>query len=292
MAKLKAIVENLDDVPEGLQELYTEEKDKDGNVRFVLNLDDNVKDHPLVAALARAHERQKTDNKELKTKLEEAEKKVAPDDFDANEWERLKEVDKELKELKDKGGLDEDGKRAHEAEIASYKKTHEQELARVKKAMDDAVAERDETIKSLTERVHKMVVEDGLIALLSAAGIKAEAIPFVQAKLERSVKVEDNDAGDPVMMFETDLGPVPASEYIPKWAQSDEAKPFVEEAKGGDALGGNRGGHITDTNPWSQAHWNMTQQAAILQKDAGKADRLAKAAGHKKAPGALRMDAK
>ena len=61
MAKLNAVVENLDDVPEAMRDYYNETQDADKKVWFVLQLDDDVKNHPTVIALQRAHERQKQD---------------------------------------------------------------------------------------------------------------------------------------------------------------------------------------------------------------------------------------
>jgi hypothetical protein len=296
--KLNTVVENLDDVPESLRDYYSENKDKEGKVWFVLQLSEDVKNHPEVAALQRAHERQKQTNTELKAKLQEAETiaKTLPEGFKAEEWDRLKQLEVEFNEFKEKGGeIDPEKKKAHEAEIASFRKTHEQQITRLQKQMDDGFKERDAKIAERETRIHNMIIRDGLVRLLAENGVKKEVLPYVQAKLERSAKVVDSEeTGEPIMVFDTDMGEVPADQFIPKWATSDEAKPFVELQQGGGASGGNRksGGGSGDVNPWSKAAWDMRRQAEIYKKDPGRADRLSKAAGHKKALGALLLDAK
>jgi hypothetical protein len=292
MPKLHAVVENLDDVSDSLREYYTEAKDKDGKVWFTLALDDDVRTHPSVVALQRAHERQKEINNELKTKNAELEKRVEnlPDEFDPEEFNRLKELEKQLEASG--GEPDPEKKKQHEAEIQSVKKMHEQQLARIQKKMEDGFAERDAKNNQLQGRVQNMVVNDGLTRLLLENGVKKDALPFVLAKLEKSIKVQEED-GEYVAMVNTDLGETPLDQFIPKWTQSDEAKMFVEQPKGGDAPGGKgKGIGAGDSNPWSAGYWDMGRQGEIVKRDMARADRMAKAAGHKKALGALLMDAK
>ena len=294
MPKLHAVVENLDDVPESLQELYSEHKDNDGNMNFTLNLADDIRDHPEIGALSRAHETQKEQNRELKSKMTELEKTAGrlPEGFDENRWEQLISVEKELKELKDQGSLDEEGKKAHEAEIASFKKTHEQQVERLRAEIEKIKGEAEHEVKRLSGTIHTMVREDGLSRMLAENGVKKEFLPFVQAKLRDSARVAENEKGEPTLVFETDLGEIPAGEYISKWVTDDVAKPFVEQQQGGGALGGKRSSAFTDSNPWSASHWSMAGQAEVLKKDESRANRMAKAAGHPQARGAMRMDAK
>jgi hypothetical protein len=295
MPKLLAIVENLDDVPETVRDFYVEQKDKDGKPWFVLELDDSVKNHPTVSALQNAHEAQKKTNRDLRAKLTEAEKRLEglPEDFDPEEFTRLVEFEKHVKD-KGAAGEDDETKARREAEIQSTKKMHEQQLARQKKQMEEGFAERDKTIQGLKDRVQKMVVQDGLTNALVEGGVKKDALPFVSAKLEKSITVEeDEDSGDFKAVVATDQGPIPLDQFISKWLNSDEAKMFVDQPKGGDARGSGKGaGGHDDTNPWSKSYWDMSRQAQIMAKDGARADRMAKAAGHKRAAGALQMDAK
>jgi len=290
--KLKTVLDNIENLPESVQELYIETKDKDGKVSYILSLDDDVRSHPSVGALQRAHEAQKQANRELKAKVAELEKRVEglPEDLDPEEWTRLKELENQLKEKGD--GDDPEKRKEHEAQVQAVKKMHEQQIERLKKQMADGFAERDAKAKELNTRIQQMVVDDGLTKLLIESGVKKEVLPYVSAKLKQSIKVSEED-GEYVARVDTDLGEQTLTEFIPKWAQSDDAKVFVEQPKGGGAEGGNRRpGSFNDNNPYSKAFWDMSRQADIVKRDPGKADRLARQAGHKRALGALLMDAK
>jgi len=293
MPKLNAIVENLDDVPDTMRDFYTETKDKDDKTWFVLGLEEDVKSHPLVVSLQRAHEAQKAANRDLRNKMIELETKIdaLPEGWNAEEWNRLIELEKQIKE---KGGEDDPEKKArHEAEIQSVRKMHEQQVLKINKQMLEGFKERDDKILGLNGKIQHMIIRDGLVRNLAEVGVKKEALPFVQAKLEKSIKVvEDEDDGEFKAVVDTDMGELPIDQFISKWANSDEAKLFVEPATGGGAIGGKGQRSGGDTNPWTKSHWDMRRQADILQKDAARADRMAKAAGHPKAPGALQMDAK
>ena len=73
--KLKAIVENLDDVDEHLRDFYEEVKDGD-KVKFVVQIGDDLRQHPNVLSLHRAHEASKTENRKLKGEVTELKTKV------------------------------------------------------------------------------------------------------------------------------------------------------------------------------------------------------------------------
>ena len=297
MPKLAASVEKLDELPENVREFYVERKDPkdDSKVVFELDLEENVKSHSMVLALQNAHEAQKKINRDLKAEMATLKAKVdaIPDDFDADEFETLRETKKLYDELKAKNSDDPEKREAHLRELESVKQLHEKQLDKLRKAVETAKIEGASKEKELKDKIKQMIVGDSLSRLLIESGVKKEAVPFVAAKMERSVKVSEED-GQFKAYMETDLGEFPIDEYIKKWAESsDEAKLFVEQPRGGDALGGTRkGGTDSGGNPWTAAAWNMTRQAEIMKNDAAKADRLARAAGHKKASGALRMDAK
>lgn len=287
MPLLKSVVENLDDVAEELRGYYTEKTDGD-KTTYVLNLSDDVTGHPKVTALQNAHERQKQTNAELKTKVSELEAKAVelPEGFSADEWDRLKAFEAEVKE---RGEDDPDKKKQHEAEIQSVKKMYDDKIERLKTQMENGFRERDGKLKGKDSTIERLVVRDGLAAELAKNGVKKDAIPYVQAKLEKSVKVVDID-GELNAMFETDLGDKPLGEFIAEWVQTDAAKLFVEAPKGGGAPGsGDRSDN--GTNPWSHKSWNATVQGRVFVSDKAKAERLAKAAGHKAAIGARRENA-
>ncbi|MBS90866.1 hypothetical protein [Sphingobium sp.] len=70
-------------------------------------------------------------------------------------------------------------------------------------------------------------------------------------------------------------------------------KPHWFGQSGGGGANGNRGGGGgAEVNPFSHDGWNITKQGQMMQTDIARADRLAKAAGHKDAESAMTKPAK
>jgi hypothetical protein len=291
---LKAILESLDDVEESIKGLYKPVaiKGPDGKDKPVFAVDIEGGDSlPFVIPLRNAHERQKAENQQLRTKITELEAKVAgiPEDFSQEEWDRLQAVDSEMKKNPD----DPEKKRAHEAEVQSIKAMHEQAIDRIrKKAEADLKTERDAHVATKAA-LRTRVVGDDLTKALVESGVDKRYLKAAKALLEKSVKVKEEGA-NLIAVIETDLGETPIDQFVPQWSQSEEGKLFIPPARGSDApgSGNNRIGGTLDGNPWSKQHWNATQQGQVFKVDQAKADRLAKAAGHKSAIGARVEDAK
>lgn len=288
MDKLNTIIENLDDVADALQPFYVETKEGD-KVFYVLNLNDDVKKHPAVVALRNALDRQKSDNATLKANLAKATKIEIPEDFTAEEWDRLKAVDEELK----KNPLDPERKRQHEAEVQSIKAVNAQALEREKKKAADAIAERDKRIEEQAEHVRELLIEGSLTKSLAELGIQGTMLKASRAILERSVVIEQEDGETrPKAMIKTDLEPMPVSEFVKQWSQSDEGKAFLPQPTGGGAPGSQLPRGAAGDNPYTKANWNVTAQGKIFVADPARADRLAKAAGHPDAKTARKENAK
>jgi hypothetical protein len=292
----KAVVDTLDDIEDELHRAFYKEakiKDAAGVLKTIFALDlEGVDSHPMVTALRNAHERQKKDTATAKARVAELEAKGVdvPEDFSAEEWERLKSVDESVKKNPD----DPDKKRMHEAEVQSVKAMYEQKLAHAKtKAEADLKAEKEAHAKS-KGTLRGRVVGDDLTKALIEANVDKKYLAATKALLEKSVKVIEDGDGTMTAVFETDLGEQPIDQFVPQWAQSDIGKHFLVPASGGGA-GGSDGhkssGNLT-ANPFSKAAWNMTKQAQLVKESHEKADRLAKMAGHSGYAGAKVENAK
>jgi hypothetical protein len=266
---LKAIVENLDDVPEAQRDLYTE---KDG--KFYLDLEEDIRNHPSVTALSNALSKQKDAVKDLKAKLADIEQRLKsiPDDFDAEEYKRLKEAaendDDPPDDPEGKKKKREDAQRLHEQRIQRMKEEHATELQKVKDELAAAIA-----------KTRKLVVDTAIEDALNEQNIKPEFRKATRSLLREKVKVVEDEDGNDVAIVETDLNPeMPLKDYAAEWAGSDEGRHFVGKPSGSDAEnkgGGNKG----EKNPWTKEHWNLTEQGKLVKNDRAKAERLAAAAG-------------
>jgi len=273
---LKAIVDALADVPESLHGEYKEQKIGDKTV-YVLDLE-GVDSHPAVVNLKTAHERVKADKTKLAGDLAaaNAKLKVLPEDFDPDEYERLR-AEEAIRINDPTGG---DVRKQVETATAAVKSQYEAKLAKQKKDFETEIAERDGKITALDSDLRKRLVTDGLTTALTEAGVTAP--PFIKAAralLEPGVEVIEED-GIRVAKMKADLGGDDIAKYVANWVQSDEGKVFVAPAKGGDAPGNQRP-RTTDTNPFSKAGWNKTEQGRLLRTDRRKAESFAQAAGFK-----------
>lgn len=259
---LKAIVDDLADVPEALHGEYKEQKIGDKTV-FVLDIE-GVNAHPDVVSLKNAHERQKQTNKTLTTDLNAAKARLEglPEEFNADEYERLRAA----AEGKDAPKPDEQVARVRD----QLERKHAADLGK-----------KDDRIKVLEGVINRTLVDDGLNSALDAAGIDPKFKRAARATLKESglIKLVEED-GKFSATVDTDMGPMPLDKYVSDWAAGDEGKVFVSPAKLDDAPG-SRANRGTENNPYAKDRWNKTEQGRLMTIDRNKAERLARAAGFK-----------
>lgn len=280
---LKAVLESLDDVQEATRDYYEE---KDG--KFVLSLE-GIDDHPAVANLRSALERQKADRKKAADERDALKAKYdgVPEDFSADEWARLKAMD-------EAGEGDEGSKDVRQkVEDATnrLKARYEAQAAADKKRLENEIAQRDERIATLDSQIRKRLVDDGLTRALAEAGVtKAPLLKAAKALLAPEVEVLD-DEGEYTARMKPDLGGDDLMKFVQNWVQTDDGKAFVEPARGGDALGSKsaRGGEAN--NPFGKATWNKTEQGRLYNGDRVKAERLARSAGFSDLNSAIKASA-
>lgn len=220
---LKAFVESLDGIDESLHEHYTE---KDGG--FYLALDDFGK-HPGAVTLKTTLNKVNKDKETLAAKVTELEGKVEnlPDDFDADEWTRLKageggKPDEAVQALKDQ----------HARAVEALKAKHAKDLAE----KDALIGERDGYID-------RTLIDGGLKDALLDVGVNPDLLDGALASLRGNVKVQKADDGGRAALVETDLGDVPVTDFVKEWA-GGKGKAYLGKATspGGEGNNGNRGG--------------------------------------------------
>ncbi len=257
---LATILETLDDVPEALHAEYREQDIPNVGKRFVLDLT-GVDTHPAVRNLKTAHDRVKADKARLQNDLDAVQARVAglPDDFDPDEYQRLKDA-----------AADGKGPKADE------RLTRQREELERKHQAD--LAKKDERLNTVEGALRRRTVDDGLTSALVEAGIDRKHLPLVKAFLAPQVKVVEQD-GEFSASVETDINPtMPVSEFVKGWAGSDAGKIYVAPATGGGATGGS--GKMAGDNPFSAQNWDVTKQGAVVrEKGEDFARRLAQAAG-------------
>lgn len=278
---LKAVVDSLDDVVEELRQFYEEK-----NGKFYLKVGDDIKEHPSVLSLSNAHNRAKDTIKAFgdllngvavdTTKIDTRYRGTVvslqtlmegiPEGFSKEEWERLQALDNEQ---------DPEKKRTIEEMRAGIERAAEQKIERLKTTHAAEIKTRDDQIASLNGSIDTLTIDRGLDDALASVSIDPKFMPAVRALHRSKVKVVHDDEG-PRAVVSTELDDeMPLSKYITNWVETDEGKPYVVEAKGAGANGGNQPGRKTVNNPWDPKKINRSEQSRLFKADPAKARRMA-----------------
>jgi|SRR5215831_515897 len=274
---LKAVALSLDEVEEALRGYYTAQKikDKDGkdieaHVLEIDGLDDGVVvPHPVVRNLRNAHERTKKDRSTMSARLAELETRVKdlPEDFQPDEYTRLKALEADFEANKDKN-------KDQKIELDNMRRMYEERMR--KQAEDHAKVveklQRDGTAKDQT--IQNLVRKHDLDAALTNVGIKTEDRDVVTAYHMPRMTVEVGDDGT----IRTFIDGAPTGEFMTAWANSDRGRRYVEPLRGSDARAGG-GGAVGGENPWAEKQWNLTKQQDVLRANPNRAKQLMSAAG-------------
>ena len=244
---LKAIIDSLDSVEEQYRDLYEE---KDG--KYVLAVE-GIEAHPGAASLKNALDRVRTEKRTLSEKLTAVEGRLdgLPEDFDADEYERLKGA----AEGKEPPKIDE-------------------RLDRQKAELE----KRDARISKLDSTLRKSLVDDGLTKALIDSGVSKEFLSAAKALLKErgAVKlIEENDEFQ-VLADDGIDDRMPLSKFVANWV-GDEGKHFVAKATGGDAKGG-EAKRFTE-NPFDPKNPNRTKQQELIVQNDTRARQMAEAVG-------------
>lgn len=245
---LKAILDSLDNVPAELHAFYGE---SDG--KFVLDLEEDVKNHPRISALSNAYKQEQTRRKELSTKLTEAETKLAeiPEGFDAEEYLALK--------AKAGEGGDPDKKKADDEHLQSQRQLYEQRIANLTKKHETDLATLNEQLSERDGYIDKTTKLDVLRKSLRDVGVDPDFEDVVVDHLSPSIKVQRGDDGNRKAFVETDLGEVDVSSFVKDWSASKGQK-FLSKPAGPDPKG-NNGGRI-GAKTITRAEFNKLDPAA------------------------------
>lgn len=217
---LKSQYAAADDIPEALKDLYSEGSDG----RFVLDVED-IDAHPKVSGVIRANKENARKAQERLARVEELEGKLSglPEDFDADEWDRLKsgaKPDEALQALKDQ----------HARAVDGLKAKHKTDLD----ALTGQIGERDGYIDGQTRR-------DALNAALDEAGFDPTHKALLVDHLGPKIKVRREDDGRRVAFADTDLGEVAPLDFVKDFA-GKAGKAYLAKASGPGAPGSDRPG--------------------------------------------------
>ncbi len=255
---LKAVHDNIDDIPEVYRDLYTE---RDG--RYELTGIEGVKTEEDVRRLQGALEKERNDHRSTKTKFEPYSQLGEYDEL-MSKLDRLPE----LEAAAESGGLDESKLDELATKRAQSMFAPERRKA---EALERDLGTLKEEVSALRAEKIQRFVHDALHSAASEAKMLSTAIEDAKLLGERVFKV--SEVGE--VLTEDGLTPE-------QWLADMQSKRphWWPQSVGGGARGTGGSAAGFGANPFSAEHWNMGEQGRIL-REKGKdfAERLAKAAG-------------
>lgn len=220
MAKLKAVLDSLEGIPEAFHELYSKSGDS-----FVLQIEDH-NSHPAVQGLVSTVEKQKRELGQLKPA--------------ARSWQELQELAGEegealtpqgVHDALQAGGGDKDGD-VQQRIAEGLRKGVEAAEAKFNRQLEKITGERDTAMTAL----RGSTVDAGLDRAIAKVGVVDKYRPAVRAMLKELGPEMVQEDGSFRGVFRKDPDGIPRDvsidEYVEAWATSDAAAPYMP-AKGG-----------------------------------------------------------
>lgn len=128
-----------------------------------------------------------------------------------------------------------------------------------------------------TAAVSKLVVDNGLMSALSAAGVTdPDFAAAAAASIRSGQKIELTTDGDARVAV---VGGKPLGDYVKEWSASDSGKKFVSAPNNGGGGAGGPGGKPAPTNPFKAETKNVTAQGALFKENPTLARQMAAEAG-------------
>lgn len=265
---LKAMLDNLDDLEEVYRDQYLPDAGK-----FILDIED-IDAHPKVRGLVTANTANARKRDEYKAKVAALETRLAdmPEDFDPEEWVRLRAA----ADPSHKGGPDE-----HQAAL---KKLYEDRIVALRNDSEKRDNVMKEKLVAAERTIDNLLVDDRLMRAMVDANIDKDLMDGAGAVIRRSIKVVRDDGEQPRAIVETDLGEVEIDSYVQSWTQTDKGRKYRAKAEGDDPRGVSSKMRNGEENPFDtkggKVKINLQRAQEFILKDPIKARQMAQAAGY------------
>lgn len=258
---LKAVVENLDEVDSKYHDLYVQ---RDG--KWVLDKIDGLVSQGDLTRIQSGLTNERNAHKETKAELDRY--KVLGDDVDAIQVQ-LDSIP-ELKLAADGKLDDEKINGIVETRLRAKVAPVEREMEKIRKENEDLRAENEGHKVEKTRRT----IHDAVRTAASESKIVSTAVDDALMLAERVFEVTD----DGQVVTRDSVGVTPGIAPQVWLTELQDTRPHWWEASSG---GGAKPGQGTNrgVNPFSDEHWNRTEQGKLFTTDPVKAEQMAKSAG-------------
>lgn len=256
---LKAVVDNLNDVPDQFQELYTER-----NGKFEITGIEGLRTQADVDRLQTALTKERDDHKGTKNKFS-AFANLDPQEV-ITKLERFPELEAAAEGKLDEGKINGIVESRIRAKLAPVERERDQ--------LKIQVGERDQLISAFQQKDTQRKISDKVREAASAAKIVPEALDDALLLADRVFEV----AEDGRVVTKDNVGVTPGVDPVVWFTELQSKRPHWWGPSTGSGATGSRtpGG---GTNPFSHEHWNLTEQGKLVTSNRSRAEQLAKSAG-------------
>ena len=256
---LKAILDNLDSVPDALKGEYVEK-----NGKFELQVE-GMKTEADVARVQEALRKEKNDFTAFKQQFAPL-AGLKPEEIVAK-LDRIPEL-----EAAAAGKLDDEKlNQIVETRLKTRLAPVERELNQTKAQL----TEKDKVISEFTGKERVRAIHDAVRKAATTAKVVPEAMEDALILAERHFDVDESGR----VVTKDNVGITPGIQPDAWFTDLQSTRKHWWGPNVGGGAGGNRGGGNAGENPWSAENWNMTKQGEVLRADRAKAEQLAKVAG-------------
>lgn len=268
---LKAQIDSLEDVAEGLRTEYKEMTDPTSKKTvFVLDIDGTIDPLPGVKALKDESARRRIENTNLKGQMDKF--KVLGDKDPAEILTLLDRIP-EL-EAAAEGKLDE---AKINGIVEGRLKSKLGPLERERDQLRTQLGEKDKVIEGYTAKERARLIGGALSK--AARELKAVDSALEDIELYGDRIFEVTEEGN--VVTKDGVGVTPGLSAKDWLTDMQSKRPHWWGPSTGGGAGGGRGGPAGGVNPWKAETWNVTEQGNIVRTDRARADKLAAAAGTK-----------
>lgn len=257
---LKAILDNLDNVPDALKTEYVGK-----NGKFELQVE-GMKTQADVDRVAEALRKEKNDFTTFKTQFAPLAGKNVEDIVAI--LDRVPELEAAAAGKIDDTKLNEMVETRLKSRLAPVERERDQ--------LRTQVSEKDKMIGEFQGKEKNRTIQDAVRKAGTAAKILPSAMEDALILAERHFDVEEVTGR---VVTKDGIGVTPGLEPSSWFTDMGKSREHWWGQSVGGGAGGNRGGGGATTNPFSAENWNMTEQGKLVKEDAAKADQFARAAG-------------
>lgn len=267
--KLKAIYDNKEDIPEGLESAYVER-----NGKFELQVE-GMKTSADVERIQTALDNEREDHKKAKRRL-----KGLGDDEDGDTVQDLKDKVEDLELKLETAGKDsvseDDVQKRVDAGVRTAMRPVERENTKLKEESE----EKDLKIEKQAGQIRSSLIKSDVASAINTKelGINPDALPDIEIYAERVMSVDDR--GNRVTRDGVGVPPgLTLPELIADMRANNQRNHWFGKTQGSGS-GGSDGGDTSGANPFKEGEtWNSTEQGHLIQSNPNLAKSLAEKAG-------------